>query len=209
MTLGRYALLPVALLQYVVPALPALGFGDTIGDRAREAGIPPELPLGIFFSIWGVIFSTYLAVAIWALVKPSHVYDRVGGPLALAGLGFNGAGRRFLICVCVGLLAGWLSVAVSISVPEVMRDVLGRGPTDHPWHSLWATLIPAAVLAFIFARYVSASLWYFVALSWGLLGLLANNWARTEMHFLAIAVGVVGLLVLRLRLQMGLEKQTA
>lgn len=248
MVFGRYALLPVALLQYAAPVLPALGFGESIGDRAREAGIPPELPLGVFFSIWGLIFTAYLGVAILALAKPNHVYDRVAAPLALAGVGnviwmvsaqslgyswldfillfpilffaweaahrlnriggFDGTGRRLLLCLVVGLLAGWLSVAVSISGPEVMRDVLGRGPTDAPWQSLWAALVPAAVLAALFAHYVSASLWYFVALSWGLIGLIANNWWRTELHFLAIAVGVVGLLVLRVRLKMGAEHQT-
>ncbi|MEO1643414.1 MAG: hypothetical protein AAFR74_08765 [Pseudomonadota bacterium] len=240
MSLGRYALFPVAVAQFVAPALPAMGFGETIGDRATGAGIPPELPLGVFFSIWGIIFTAYLGVAILALTKPNYVYDRVAGPLALAGLGnvvwmlsaqtfgyswldflllwpilffaweaahrmhqmggFNGTGRRLLLCVVVGLLAGWLTVATSISTPELLRDLLGRGATDNPWQSLWAALIPAALLAYFFARYVSASLWFYVALSWGLVGIILNNWTRTEMHFLAIAAGVVGLIVLRTRM---------
>lgn len=242
MTLGRYALLPVALAQFAAPVMPVLGIGEPIGDRATGAGIPPELPLGVFFSIWGVIFNGFLGVALLALLRPSHVYDRVAGPLALAGLGnvvwmmsaqslglswldflllvpmlfcaweaahrlndiggFNGTGRRLLLCLVVGLLAGWLSVALSISGPEFFRDMLGRGPTDAPWHSLWVTLLPAGLLALGFARFVSASLWYFVALGWGLSGIVANNWWRTEMHFLAIAAAVVGLLVIRARLKM-------
>lgn len=249
MLLARYALLIVAVLQFAAPALPALGIGETIGDRATGAGIPPELPLGVFFSIWGIIFTAYLGVAILALAKPNHVYDRISGPLALAGLGnvvwmisaqslgyswldfvllfpilffaweaahrlsriggFDGTGRRLLICLTVGLLAGWLSVAVSISGPELLRDLLGRGPTDAPWQSLWMALVPAAVLAILFARCVSASLWYFVALGWGLFGIIANNWWRTEMHFLAIAAGVVGLIVIRARLKMGAQRKTA
>ncbi|MEM1389888.1 MAG: hypothetical protein AAGG45_02315, partial [Pseudomonadota bacterium] len=111
--------------------------------------------------------------------------------------GFNGTGRRFLICIVVGLLAGWLSVAVSISAPEVLRDVLDRGPTDNPWQSLWTALILAAILALVFARYISASLWFFVALIWGLSGIIASNWLRTEMHFLAIITAVIGYLIFR------------
>ena len=44
------------IAQFFVPVLPQLGIGETIGDRAVADGIPPELPLGVFFSIWGVIF---------------------------------------------------------------------------------------------------------------------------------------------------------
>ncbi|MEM1037437.1 MAG: hypothetical protein AAGI14_11825 [Pseudomonadota bacterium] len=249
MKLGRYALFPIAIAQFAAPALPAMGFGETIGDRATGPGIPPELPLGVFFAIWGIIFTAYLGVAIVAIAKPNIVYDKVAGPLALAGIGnviwmisaqsfglswldflllwpilfvaweaayrlhkvggFNGTGRRLLLCLVVGLLAGWLAVATSISAPEVLRDAFGRGPTDNPWQSLWTALVLAAILAYLFARYVSASLWFYVALSWGLLGIIMNNWTRTEMHALAIMTAVIGLIVIRLRLHLGSEGQTA
>ncbi|MEM7492049.1 MAG: hypothetical protein AAF296_01625 [Pseudomonadota bacterium] len=237
MGLARYALLPIAIAQFAAPALPAVGIGDTIGNRATGMGIPPELPLGIFFSIWGIIFSGYLGTAILAMAKPDHVYDKIAAPLALAGLGnviwmlsaqsfgyswldfvllwpilffaweaayrlhqiggFNGTGRRLLVCLVVGLLSGWLSVAVSISAPEVLRDALDRGATDNPWQSLWTAISLAAILALVFARYISTSLWFFVALIWGLSGIIANNWFRTEMHFLAIMTAIVGYLIFR------------
>ena len=246
MRLARYALLPIAIAQLAVPAF---GAGETIGGRATNMGIPPELPLGIFFSIWGIIFTAYFGVAILAIAKPNHVYSRISGPFALAGLGnviwmlsaqslgyswldfvllwpilffaweaayrlhdiggFNGTGRRLMVCLVVGLLAGWLSVAVSISAPEVLRDALARGATDNPWQSLWTALIVAAILALVFAWYISASLWFFVALIWGLSGIIANNWFRTEMHFLAIMTAVIGYLIFRLGLRARSRKAPA
>ena len=103
----------------------------------------------------------------------------------------------------VGLLAGWLTVAVSISVPDVGRALLGRGPSDAVWHSLWMALIPATGLAFVFANYVSRNFWYFIALGWGLLGIVVNNWSRLGTHALAIAAAIVGLYILFRRIRFG------
>lgn len=247
--LARIALIPVAILQFLVPVLPAIGFGETLGMRAIAQGFPPELPLGVFFSIWGVIFSGYLALAVVANLKPAHVDNRLAGPLVFAGLGnvtwmlsaqllglvwldflllipillfaweaayrldviggFDGTGRRLLACLVVGLLAGWLSVAISISLPDVARWLLGRDVTDMVWHSLWLALVPAGLLAWLFARKVSRSLWYFVALGWGLSGIVANNWLRTETHALAIAAFVVGWIVIGRRLRYGASGSAA
>lgn len=240
---ARIALIPVALAQFAAPVLPVMGFGENMGLRAVEGGIPPELPPGLFFSIWGPIFLSYLAFAVIANVRPNHAYDRLAAPLVFAGLGnvvwmlsaqslalpwldfvlllpilaaawlaayrldlmngFDGTPRRLLACILVGLLAGWLSVAISISLPDVTRWALDRGVSDRVWQSLWLTLIPAGLLAWAFASRVSKSLWYFAALSWGLLGVILNNWDRTGTHALAIAATVVGLWILRRRLRFG------
>ncbi|MEM9938643.1 MAG: hypothetical protein AAF768_07345 [Pseudomonadota bacterium] len=240
---ARLTLIPIALAQFAAPVLPVMGIGENMGMRAMEGGIPPELPPGVFFSIWGPIFLGYLAFAGLATLRPNHVYDRLAGPLALAGLGnviwmisaqslglpwldfvlllpilaaawtaayrldlmggFDGTPRRLLACSLVGLLAGWLSVAVSISVPDVTRWTLDRDATDRVWQSLWLTLIPAGLLAWAFANNVSRSLWYFIALGWGLLGVILNNWARTETHALAIAAAIVGAWILLRRLRFG------
>ena len=53
-----------ATTQLVVPGLPALGYGRTVGAREGFA-TPPEVPAGYAFSIWGVIFALSLAYAIW------------------------------------------------------------------------------------------------------------------------------------------------
>jgi tryptophan-rich sensory protein len=64
------------------------GLGQSIGARAREDGIPPELPPGIFFSIWSVIFLLYAACAVMSFrAKPGSALDRAGVPLIVAGLG--------------------------------------------------------------------------------------------------------------------------
>lgn len=241
--LARLSLIPIAILQIAVPALPSMGIGKTNAERALAEGIPPELPPGVFFSIWGIIFLGFLATAIWANAKPSHTADKIAGPLALAGVGnivwmlssqmigsvyldliillpilfciweaahrldrngsYDGTLRSILHGLTVGLFAGWLAVAVSISVPDVMRELLGRGTSDHVWHSLWMALIPATLLAWVFASRVSKSFWFFIALAWGLFGIMTNNWFRLETHALAIATVFVGWIVIGRRLRYG------
>nr|WP_070960417.1 hypothetical protein [Hyphomonas sp. Mor2] len=240
---NRYALLLAALGQFLAPALPSLGFGESIGARAVADGIPPELPIGIFFAIWSVIFLGFFAMALLHLQKPDHATRQVAAPLALAGFGnviwmisaqsigsvwldfllllpigffaweaayrldqtqtYDGSLRSVLYGVTVGMLAGWLTVAVSISVPDVGRWLLGRGPSDAVWQSLWMTLVPAVILATVFANHVSRSGWYFVALGWGLLGIVVNNWTRLETHALAIAAAIVGVYILFRRIRFG------
>lgn len=240
---NRLLLLLAALGQFAVPLLPLAGIGETIGARAVAEGIPPELPTGIFFSIWSLIFIGYLLTGILHLNSPDNATRQVAGPLALAGFGnvlwmisaqsigsvwmdfllllpigffaweaayrldrtqtYDGSGRSVLYGLTTGLLAGWLTVAVSISVPDVGRLLLGREPTDAVWQSLWMALIPATVLAIVFANYVSRSGWYFVALGWGILGIVVNNWTRLGTHALAIAAAIVGAYILFRRIRFG------
>ena len=241
--MNRFLLVSAALAQFLAPLLPVLGMGETIGDRAIETGIPPELPTGIFFSIWSVIFVGFLLIGILHLRAPDHATQQVSGPLALAGFGnvlwmisaqsigsvwldfllllpigffaweaayrldktetYDGSLRSILYGVTIGMLAGWLTVAVSISVPDVGRWLLGRGPSDGVWQSLWMALVPATILATVFANYVSRNGWYFVALAWGLLGIVVNNWTRLGTHALAIATAVLGIYILFRRVRFG------
>lgn len=233
----------IVLAQFFVPLLPQFGIGESIGDRALAHGVPPELPTGMFFSIWGVIFMGLVVTAALHLRDETHASGRIAPPLMLAALGnliwmlcaqglgwvwldfllllpiafftweaayrldqtetYDGTPRSILHGLTVGLFAGWLTVAVSISVPDLARWLLGRGASDYVWHSLWLTLVPATVLAYVFANHVSRSGWYFVALGWGLLGIVVNNWARLEAHALAIAAAVVGLYILLRRMRFG------
>jgi len=233
----------IVLLQFLVPVLPLFGIGESIGSRAVADGIPPELPTGIFFSIWSVIFTGLVLTAVLHLRAETHASARIAPPLMLAAAGnsvwmfcaqsyglvwldfvlllpiafftweaayrldqtqaYDGTGRSILHGLTVGLFAGWLTVAVSISVPDLGRWMLERGPSDSVWQSLWMTLIPASALAFVFANYVSRNGWYFVALAWGLLGIVVNNWTRLGTHALAIATVCVGLYILLRRLRFG------
>ncbi|MEO1553022.1 MAG: hypothetical protein AAFR82_03745 [Pseudomonadota bacterium] len=231
------------MAQFFVPLLPQFGIGTSIGDRAVAYGIPPELPTGIFFSIWGIIFLGLVATAWLHMRAETHASRRIAPPLMLAAFGnlvwmlsaqsfgqvwldfllllpiafftweaayrldrtgaYDGTLRSILHGLTVGLFAGWLTIAISISVPDLARWMLGRAPTDHVWHSLWLALIPAALLAFAFANHVSRNGWYFAALAWGLLGIVVNNWTRLGTHALAVAAVVVGLYILLRRIRFG------
>lgn len=98
-----------------------------------------------------------------------------------------------------GLLAGWVSVAVAISAPLTIRSFTTLGPTDLPWPMFWITASLAALAAWAFTAFVSRSLWFFAALGWGLLGIVFNNWLRTEMHGIALMAGIVTATILLLR----------
>ena len=70
-----------AIGQFFVPVLPQMGIGETIGDRAVAEGIPPELPPGLFFSIWGIIFLGLFVLAVRNLVASDHAIERVSQKL--------------------------------------------------------------------------------------------------------------------------------
>jgi hypothetical protein len=122
--------------------------------------------------------------------------------------GMGGSGGKFMADVATGLLSGWILVAIGISVPLLIRSFTSYGPTDFPWQMLWISLGVVAFGSWVFARYVSRSLWFFVALAWGLTGVIVNNWTVTGMGWLAIMTGVSGGLILGLRLLRGADGTT-
>ncbi len=122
--------------------------------------------------------------------------------------GMGGSPGKLCADAATGLLSGWISVAVAISVPLTIRNFTTLGPTDLPWQMLWIVLGFAAFCAWVFARYVSRSLWFFAALSWGLIGIIANNLTVMDMGWLAIMTGVSGILILSLRLFRGADGTT-
>ena len=77
----------VAVLQWTVPLLPLAGIGETIGAQAVEGGRPPELPPGLFFSIWSVIFLLYTVFAVLAVTTPHYLERHLSIPLLAAGTG--------------------------------------------------------------------------------------------------------------------------
>ncbi|MGB3625308.1 MAG: hypothetical protein WA989_05765 [Henriciella sp.] len=240
---NAFLLLAVAILQWIAPRLPALGLGKTQGFRATADGIPPELPPGIFFSIWGVIFLAYTGFALLAVFRPSYLTERLTGPLIIAGAGnvawmvcaqllgndwlnalillpilifsweashrlhrmggWDGTGERFLAGLVSGLLSGWLVVALSISLPELVRDIRGLGVSDQVWVSLWITLITAGLLAWVYRTQVSRGWWFYVALAWGLSGVVLNNWTRLDLHWLAFIAACAGAYIIGSRIASG------
>ena len=84
----RHVLLPLALLQIVMPTLPLwadwaspIG-GNGVSGPARA----PESPPGVFFAIWGVIFPTYLLFALIAWREDTTLTRRLASPLAITGV---------------------------------------------------------------------------------------------------------------------------
>ena len=111
----------------------------------------------------------------------------------------GGSGAKLLADMATGMLAGWLSVAIAISIPLTIRSYTTLGATDIPWNMLWTTLVSAGFAAWLFANYISRSLWFFVALGWGLIGIIVNNWFVTGMNWLAIMSAVALVLIIALR----------
>tara|TARA_B100000614_G_scaffold251188_1_gene262422 strand:- start:4301 stop:5158 length:858 start_codon:yes stop_codon:yes gene_type:complete len=122
--------------------------------------------------------------------------------------GMGGSMKKLVADAATGLLSGWILVAIGISVPLLIRNLTSYGPTDLPWQMLWISLGTIAFGSWVFARYISRSLWFFAALAWGLMGVIANNWTVTGMTWLAIMTGVSGSLVLGLRLLRGADGTT-
>ena len=243
----RFLLLFIAIGQFASVGIPqALGLGQGLATRPETGGIPPELPLGIFFMIiWNVIFVLYLINAVVAVRRGSFVDTYIGAPLVIAGAmnivwilsaqfihsiwtdfillfpvmvtaweasrrldrigGFDGTNARLLLCSLTGMLSGWITTAVTISVPDVVREVLGHHASDFVWPYLWLTLAVGAALAFVFARYISQSLWYFVGLGWGIAGIAANTMTRLDMPLLGYIAAAFGLVLLYARLTRGAD----
>ncbi len=122
--------------------------------------------------------------------------------------GMGGSMGKLIADAATGLLSGWILVAIGISVPLLIRNLTSYGPTDLPWQMLWISLGIIAFGSWAFARYISRSLWFFVALTWGIMGIIANNWTATGMTWLAIMTGVSGSLILGLRLLRGADGTT-
>ena len=111
--------------------------------------------------------------------------------------GGNSSASYYLGATACGLLAGWISAATAVSIPLTVRSLTGLGDSDFPWPMFWTTLGSAGVFAWLFASRISASLWYFAALGWGILGIAFHNWLETGMHLIGhIAFGCLILLLL-------------
>ncbi len=195
-----FAIWSVIFLAYFVFALFAVFRREPWMDRIA----PPLIMAGMLNVIW--MLSAQLIVSQpldFALLFPiaaatwlaAYRFDRMRG--------MGGSVAKFAADCATGLLAGWITVAIAISIPLTIRHFTTLGATDYPWHMLWATLVPAALAAWAFSHFISRSRWFFVSLGWGLLGILLNNWTITGMTWLAIVTGAVAALVLYLRLTRG------
>ncbi|MEO0983021.1 MAG: hypothetical protein AAFX03_10250 [Pseudomonadota bacterium] len=246
----RYTLIFIAVGQFLAAGVNAwTGLGTSLGDRAVRAGVPPELPLGLFFSIWGVIFLLYAFFAVHMLRARDQRSLRLVGPLAAAGIGnilwmveaqllawmpldyallfviavpawialrrfdeerrMGGGPMKQAEDALTGLLAGWITAAIAVSTPPMIRYLTGLSATDRPWLMLFAALSVAAFGAWLAASRFTKGLWFYIALLWGVSGIAANNFVRTEMGFLGWAAAIAAVMIAVLRLSRGARGASA
>lgn len=237
----RFTLLPIAIAQLLAGYIPPrFNLGTDIATRVTQDGIPPELPPGRFFAIWGIIFTAYFVVSLYALAKKNELVQRLSFPLMVAGLtntvwmlaaqfigstlletlilvplvwaswtaakefdgmrGLGGSGIKWTSDLLTGLLSGWSVIALSISLPRLVRDLLGQGPTDMEWVSLWLVIFPLFGLTWAFRLKISQTGWYYVAICWGVLGIIVNNWTRTGYGYFGWIALIAGLWLVYRRL---------
>lgn len=104
-----------------------------------------------------------------------------------------------VITATSGLLAGWLTMAVSISVAPVLREAMGWGGSDRVWAMAALTLIMAGGLIILVRRTAGRSLFYLAAIAWGLAGIVVNNFTRTGTGLIGwtvIGFAVIGAIAL-------------
>lgn len=171
---------PLPEMRPVAFAMAAAGLANILWMLSAQLIVFQPLDLLLLFPIMAASFFAAATLA------------RLPGELPRA--------LRFTADAATGLLSGWISVALAISLPLTLRSLTPLGETDLPWPMFWLALGAAALAAWLFARLVSPSLWYFVALGWGLLGIAFNNWFITGTQLIGhvAAAGLIVILILRL-----------
>ncbi len=109
--------------------------------------------------------------------------------------GLGGSAGKFLADLASGLFAGWMSVAVAISLPGLIRQIAGLAPTDAVWPLISLVLLTAILAAWAARRWITSSPWFVAALVWGLCGLVINNWTLTQLHLPALAAALAAMII--------------
>ncbi len=195
-----FAIWGVIFIAMLVCGVSALARDTTL---SRQIAPPLALSAGLG-SIWMgleqvapdtlfgfVVLCALTASAGWGALR----FDRMRG--------LGGSPAKFWADLATGLLAGWMSVALAISLPDLARSVLGLGPTDAVWGMLALTLAAAGAGTWLASRFITRSGWFFVAMAWGLAGLVINNWSLTQLHVPALAVFAFGCALFWMRLTRG------
>jgi hypothetical protein len=169
------------VVRSVTPPLALAGLASITWMLMRQARLSD-------FAVHGVLLALFVAAYIAA-----ERFDRTRG--------MGGSPGRWVMDVTTGLLAGWMTLAVSLSTTNLVRTTLGLGNTDAEWWMLGlALLIALGAALFAFAR-VTASPYFVIALAWGLAGVVLNLWVNVQLHVPALLAGflTVGLLYRRSR----------
>jgi len=200
--------LVIAVLQPLAGGFSQItGLGQSIGARAREGGIPPELPPGIFFSIWSAIFLLYFACALMSFrARPGSALDRATLPLIIAGLGNIGwmlssqlIGNRFLDLVLILVLLAISFRALRRGQTGAARSLLVDAETGllAGWLTAASAISFAPVGRLILDHGVSDAVWGYSALTaTAAFAGFALCWtlvARNVFYLIALGWGLAGL----------------
>ena len=135
-------LLALSVLQVLVPLVPAVR--DNSFTRADRVGEPPIVPAGYTFAIWGLIEALSLAWALWSVLRPTPLTERIAGPLAVVFTGFT----LWLLAVSF-VEQNWLPLAIFLGMLggllAALRIALAAQPEIAGWTRLrqgllWALL---------------------------------------------------------------------
>jgi len=202
--------LVIALVQPLAGRFSQLtGLGQSIGARAREGGIPPELPLGIFFAIWGVIFLIYFVCAILSFGAPrGSAIDRAATPLVLAGAGNIAwmlssqlVGNRLLDLALILLLLGLTLWAMGRAAAGHGRSLIVNAETGllAGWLTAASAISFAPAIRPFLEHGVSDAVWGYASLTAGvaLIGFILawTRVARNRFYVIALGWGLLGLVL--------------
>jgi hypothetical protein len=159
-----WLLLSLAVLQVVIPLVPAVR--DNSFTQPDRLGEPSIVPAGYTFAIWGVIEALSVGWALWSVLRPTALTERIAGPLSVVFAGFtlwllavsfveqNWLPLAIFLAMLAGLLVA-LRVAMAGRAETADWNPLGRGllwgvlGAYTGWSSIavWANLTTALTAA--------------------------------------------------------------
>ncbi|MEQ8746638.1 hypothetical protein [Pyruvatibacter sp.] len=179
-----------AISQALAPAMPALGFGITVGARDGVSS-PLEVPAGYAFSIWGLIFLLGLIYAVMQALpsaRTSPLYRAIGtGTWMLFGLStawmlvaqFEGPNIVLATIIVIMLVISLRILVVAFKTGDETRNTV-RQTVVLPLLGLyagWLTLATALNVSGVLRDYALAPFglqeWQYVALVLGAAALVA------------------------------------
>lgn len=123
-------LLALAVLQVVVPLIPAVR--DNSFTRSDRVGEPSIVPAGYTFAIWGLIEALSLAWALWSVLRPSPLAERIAGPLSVVFAGFT----LWLLAVTF-VEQNWLPLAIFLAMVAGLLTALRTAMADRAGTADW------------------------------------------------------------------------
>jgi hypothetical protein len=144
---ARFAVLALAVLQVLTPALPQLGIGEPIGDRS-DAVRTLITPAGWAFSIWGPLYAGSLAFALYQALPSQRANPRLAPlrwPAAGAFLG-NALWAAYVQSVDLSLVSAAI-IAFTLFCLLVAYRRLSPWQPGLPGADRWLAALPLSALA--------------------------------------------------------------